>query len=77
MRVLLTLFVFLALSIALTAQDSVDVTFRYFPAGSPGLVHLPGEFNNWANNTNGLINPGSRWTMDKLPDGSWQRNNFV
>ncbi len=73
MRVLLTLFVFLALSIALTAQDSVDVTFRYFPAGSPGLVHLPGEFNNWANNTNGLINPGSRWTMDKLPDGSWQK----
>lgn len=55
------------------AQDSVDVTFRYFPVDNPSIVHLPGEFNNWANNSGGQINPGTRWTMEKLPDGSWQK----
>ncbi|MFA6235413.1 MAG: alpha-amylase family glycosyl hydrolase, partial [Bacteroidota bacterium] len=53
------------------AQDSVDVTFRYFPTGNPSVVHLPGEFNNWANNSGGAINPGALWTMAKQPDGSW------
>jgi len=29
------------------AQDSVDVTFYYYPADSPSDVHIPGEFNGW------------------------------
>ncbi|MBE0643613.1 MAG: hypothetical protein IH600_06000 [Bacteroidetes bacterium] len=74
MRALFTLVFLVILSCVLTAQDSVDVTFRYYPAGSPSIVHLPGEFNNWANNSNGAINPGVRWTMDKLPDGSWEKS---
>ena len=57
----------------LIAQDSVDVTFRYFPTGNPTVVHLPGEFNNWANNSGGSINPGTRWTMVRQPDGSWEK----
>ncbi|MCB2203980.1 hypothetical protein KQI65_04470 [bacterium] len=66
-------FLFLCLLFSSTfAQDSVDVTFRYYSAGSPTFVHLAGEFNNWANNSNGTINPGS-WTMTKMGDGSWEK----
>ena len=72
MRALFSLLLVCLFTLPLTAQDSVDVTFRYIPAGNPTFVHLAGEFNNWANNSNGEINPGSRWTMDKLPDGSWE-----
>ncbi len=35
--------------------DSVDVTFYYYPTGNPAVVYLAGEFNNWANNKNGVI----------------------
>ena len=73
MRILISFALLFALAAAAAAQDSVDVTFRYFPTGSPGIVHLPGEFNNWANNTNGNINPGARWTMEKQSDGSWTK----
>lgn len=73
MRSLTLIFLFVTSSAALVAQDSVDVVFRYFPTGNPSLVHLPGEFNNWANNSGGNINPGSRWTMEKQADGSWQK----
>jgi len=73
MRILISIAVLFALAGTATAQDSVDVTFRYFPTGSPSIVHLPGEFNNWADNSNGIINPDSRWTMDKQSDGSWTK----
>lgn len=33
--------VFALLPALLHAQDSVDVTFRYTPAGNPSLVHVP------------------------------------
>lgn len=55
------LFVFVAAFILLVARpvlaqsDSVDVTFFYKPAGNPGAVFLPGEFNNWGPNSNGTI----------------------
>jgi glycosidase len=39
--------------------DSVDVTFTYKPTGLPGRVYVPGEFNNWANNNNGVISPSN------------------
>ncbi|MBC8375842.1 MAG: T9SS type A sorting domain-containing protein [FCB group bacterium] len=29
------------------AQDSVDVTFYYYPTDNPSSVHIPGEFNGW------------------------------
>ncbi|MDX9758114.1 MAG: alpha-amylase family glycosyl hydrolase [Bacteroidota bacterium] len=73
MRSLLLALVFLAGLFGANAQDSVDVTFRYFPDGNPTLVHLPGEFNNWANNSGGSINPGNGWTMVRQSDGSWEK----
>ncbi len=73
MRALFSLLLVCLFTLPLTAQDSVDVTFRYKPAGNHTFVHLAGEFNNWANNSSGVINPGPRWTMDKLPDGSWEK----
>ncbi|PLX31883.1 MAG: hypothetical protein C0600_04470, partial [Ignavibacteria bacterium] len=69
---LLSLAILFTLSTAV-AQDSVDVTFRYRTQNNPTMVHLPGEFNNWANNSGGVINPGSRWTMEKQPDGSYEK----
>ncbi len=73
MRSIITILFCLLYFSSSAAQDSVDVTFRYYPAGNPSVVHLPGEFNNWANNSGGTINPGAAWTMVKQPDGSWTK----
>jgi glycosidase len=73
MRPMITACLLLCLASLTAAQDSVDVTFRYYPSGNPSVVHLPGEFNNWANNSGGTINPGAAWTMVKQPDGSWTK----
>jgi len=35
-----------------TAQDSVDVTFYYYPDNNPSSVHIPGEFNGWNPSSN-------------------------
>ncbi len=48
-----------------TAQDSVDVTFYYYPTNNPSQVAIPGEFNGW--------NPSSsaaQMSYDAL-DNSW------
>jgi len=42
--ILLILFMMATLAIA---QDSVDVTFYYYPEDNPAVVHIPGEFNGW------------------------------
>jgi hypothetical protein len=73
MRNAFLLLAFLLSGLAASAQDSVDVTFRYRPSGNPSIVHLPGEFNNWANNSGGNINPDPRWTMTKDADGVWSK----
>lgn len=60
-------------SFAQTA-DSVDVTFYYKSPNSPSIVYLPGEFNNWANNSNGVIASGSSTVMTKDPSmGIWSK----
>ncbi len=64
---------FAAAAVATAQNDSVDVTFRYTSAGNPSLVHLPGEFNNWANNSGGSITPNARWTMVKNAAGVWEK----
>ena len=48
-------------------EDSVTITFRTYQPVSP-LVYVPGEFNNWGPNTNGVINPGapSQMTYDNI-----------
>jgi glycosidase len=73
MRKAFLLLILLSPVLVASAQDSVDVTFRYRPAGNPSLVHLPGEFNNWANNSGGNINPDPRWTMTKDAEGMWSK----
>lgn len=56
------------------AADSVDVYFVYKPTANPAIVYLPGEFNNWANNSSGNISPDPRWNMTKdLPSGTWYK----
>lgn len=73
MKYFFTAFAFVVTCLIASAQDSVDVTFRYYPTGNPTFVHLPGEFNNWANNSGGTINPSAGWTMVKQADGSWEK----
>jgi cyclomaltodextrinase len=50
---------FCLVSLGDAQTDSVDVTFTYMSAGSPSRVYVPGEFNNWANNSNGVISPSN------------------
>ncbi len=60
----------LLLVLGARAQDSVDVTFRYQPtSSSPGIVYLPGEFNNWASNVGGIIPSNSPSAMNWDPSG--------
>jgi glycosidase len=44
--------------------DSVDVTFYYTPPANHTYVFLPGEFNNWGPNSNGVIQPGAPSQME-------------
>lgn len=48
------------------AQDSLDVTFRYYPNTNAVRSYVPGSFNNWGNNSNGRIPnaDGSLLTVD-------------
>lgn len=43
------------LNTGIQAQDSVSVTFRYSPNESAVRAFVPGEFNNWGNNSSGRI----------------------
>ena len=54
--------------------DSADVTFFYKAAGNPTAVFLPGEFNNWGPNSNGVIasNAPSRMSFDAA-SGVWTK----
>ena len=47
MKKLLTIFTVTILTLPGFAQDSVDVTFYYYPTDNPSSVHIPGEFNGW------------------------------
>jgi glycosidase len=55
-------------------SDSVDVTFYYTPTGTPERVFVPGEFNGWGPNSNGVISAGapSEMTFDSL-SGRWYK----
>ena len=67
-----------------TAQDSVDVTFRYQANAAHSVVTIPGEFNGWNNSAWPMTNQGGElWTRtarlriggppppQKVP-GAWQ-----
>jgi len=69
MKYLFTVFVFVIFSRLISAQtdDSVDVTFFYYPADNPTTVYLPGEFNGWT------LNSASIMTFDPVSE-SWSRS---
>ena len=53
------------------AQGTVDVLFRYSPEEGAVRSFVPGSFNNWGNNSSGVIQPwdGSLMTPDATIDG--------
>lgn len=52
------------LTLPVLAQDSVDVTFRYYPENTVTRVMLPGEFNNFGPNNSGQISPSAPSLME-------------
>lgn len=51
-------------SLPVFAQDSVDVTFRYYPENVVTRVLLPGEFNDFGPNSSGVISPTAPSLME-------------
>jgi 1,4-alpha-glucan branching enzyme len=70
----LALFIILLTSSGVTAQDSLNVTFRYYPGDNALRSFVPGSFNNWGNNSSGRIavDHPSRLTPDTELGFSWQ-----
>ena len=66
--------IFLAVPVFSTAQNSVDVTFRYTPSENAVRSFVPGSFNNWGNNSGGQISAtdGSLLTVDEENGFSYQ-----
>ena len=71
-KILVLAFVLPFFSDVIHAQDSVNVTFRYTPNENALRAFLPGEFNNWGNNSAGRISTtdGSLMTED-AGNGFW------
>jgi glycosidase len=61
MKKLFTILYILVISSLVFAQqdDSVDVTFFYYPDDNPSSVYLRGEFNGWTENNPMTFDPGS------------------
>ncbi|MGB5848767.1 MAG: hypothetical protein WBH40_09785, partial [Ignavibacteriaceae bacterium] len=66
MKRIFTIISILVISSLVLAQqdDSVDVTFFYYPDNNPNTVYLPGEFNGWT------LNSASMMTFDPVSE-SW------
>ena len=56
----------------LFAQELINVTFRYTAENPVVRVMLPGEFNNWGPNNNGVISPTAPSLMEN-EDGVWYK----
>ena len=56
------------------AQETINVTFRFETAENAVRAFVPGEFNNWGNNSSGVISPsdGSLMTED-ADNGFWYK----
>ncbi|TVQ67024.1 MAG: T9SS C-terminal target domain-containing protein [Balneolaceae bacterium] len=72
-RFFTTLF-FLLFPLLLTAQQTIDVTFRYTPSESAVRSFVPGSFNGWGPNSSGVISPSavSLLTADEQYGFSYQ-----
>ncbi len=61
-------------SLPVFAQDSVDVTFRYYPGEGVQRVLLPGEFNDFGPNTDGQISTTAVSLMNlNFPENYWYK----
>ena len=67
MKKLVTIFLITIITQLGFAQDSVDVTFYYYPMNNPNDVHVPGEFNGWnpSSAASQMINNASENTWSK------------
>ncbi len=64
----------LSFSTSIIAQEKVDVTFRYHPNEEAQRVFVPGEFNNWGNNSNGQISTTDPSLMvEDTENGFWYK----
>jgi len=72
--VLLSAFSFLLVSTA-SAQNIIDVTFRYYPGENIVRAFVPGEFNNWGNNADGRIaNTDASLMTEDEENGFWYKS---
>lgn len=70
-------FIFVALILAsnIVAQESVNVTFRYSANDNALKAFVPGEFNNWGNNSGGQISPSDPSLMiEDVENGFWYKS---
>ncbi|MBO6586606.1 MAG: T9SS type A sorting domain-containing protein [Gracilimonas sp.] len=68
------LLVFLLTQSISVAQNTIDVTFRYYSNDDAVRAFVPGEFNNWGNNSSGRISTtdGSLMQEDQA-NGFWYK----
>ncbi|MEX2603184.1 MAG: hypothetical protein WD361_03225, partial [Gracilimonas sp.] len=70
--VLIVFFAFLFTNV--NAQQTVDVTFRYYTNDNAIRAFVPGSFNNWGNNTSGRINTDDgSLMMEDTVNGFWYK----
>lgn len=74
LKSILLLLVFLLTQSISVAQNTIDVTFRYYPNDDAVRAFVPGEFNNWGNNSSGRISTsdGSLMQEDQA-NGFWYK----
>ncbi|MCP9292937.1 alpha-amylase family glycosyl hydrolase [Gracilimonas sediminicola] len=74
LKSILLLLVFLLTQSISVAQSTIDVTFRYYPNDDAVRAFVPGEFNNWGNNSSGRISTtdGSLMEEDQA-NGFWYK----
>lgn len=57
-KLIFFLIIFISINSFSNPSDSITITFRTYQPPSP-VLFVPGEFNNWGPNTNGVISPGA------------------
>lgn len=74
-KITLSVFLFVnlfILSVTTLAQDSLNITFRYYANENTLRAFVPGEFNGWGPNNNGQIATDAVSLMEEHPEhGFW------
>ena len=74
LKSILLLIIFVLTQSISVAQNTIDVTFRYYPNDDAVRAFVPGEFNSWGNNSSGRISTtdGSLMEQDQA-NGFWYK----